>query len=292
MMNQALERQQQRTGLELATTNERSSLTKLTMRELRELATVMVESGAFPDIKSAAQAQIKIIAGAELGFSPIVSMTGIHFFQGKVSIGANLVASLIKDSGKYEYKILQHTDQICEIAFYQHIGSDLKSLGAAVRYTWADAQRAGLTGKDNWKKYPMDMLFAACIRQGSRRYCADIFRGTAPDHDEPDVVDVETSSMDDAAAQNVTVDGEIIEPADINELPTEAPPDPDPIDESPTADPEESAYETLFQSVKERLNGMTSRESQSILNGRKISTFDLKALAAFNEELDKFGADK
>ncbi len=182
-MNQALQKSERQQGGLVAIDGGRNSLAKLNMRELKELAEVFMVSGAFPDIKSVAQAQVKILAGAELGFSAIVSMTGIHFFQGKVTIGSNLLASLIKDSGKYEFKILQHTDKLCEIAFFQHIGDQIKSLGTPVLYTIDDARLAGLTGKDNWKKYPKDMLFAACIRQGSRRYCADILRGTVSDTD-------------------------------------------------------------------------------------------------------------
>lgn len=190
--------------------NERSSLARVNMRELKDLAAVFIDSGAFPDVKSASQAMVKIIAGSELGFTPIVSMTGVHFFQGKVSLGANLMASLIKDSGKYEYKILQHTSQICEIAFYQHIGSELKSLGTPVVYTLDDAAKAGLLSKDNWKKYPMDMLFAACIRQGCRRYCADVLRGMTPETDTTadETAVASDTSFDDDKAENVTVDAE------------------------------------------------------------------------------------
>jgi len=201
-------------GLSLVKADERNSLARLNMRELKELATVFMESGSFPDIKSAAQAQVKIIAGAELGFSPIVSMTGIHFFQGKVEFSSTLKASLIKASGKYEYKILQHTRELCEVAFFQKVGNELRSLGVPVKYTMEDARIAGLAGKDNWKKSPMDMLFAACIRQGQRRHCADVLRGLGPEADSEATEEIDTSAMDDATAQNVTVEGSVVETVD------------------------------------------------------------------------------
>ena len=151
----------------------RNSLAKMSMRDLKELAGVFIESGSFTDVKGAAQALVKIIAGQELGFSPIVAMTGIHFFNGKVSLGANLIASLIKDSGKYEYKITEHDATACSVVFYQTINSEIKQLGVPVRYTFADATKAGLTGKDNWKKYSeiylrnfgkMNIVKSKCIR--------------------------------------------------------------------------------------------------------------------------------
>lgn len=179
---------------------EHNKLAKLNMRELKELATVFIESGSFTDVKQTAQAMVKILAGQELGFSPIVSMTGIHFFNGKVAIGANLIASLIKDSGKYEYKITEHTADACSVLFYQKINNELKQLGVPVRYTIADAAKAGLMVKDNWKKFPMDMLFAACIRQGSRRYCADVLRGVTGETDVDINETINTAAMDEAAA--------------------------------------------------------------------------------------------
>lgn len=195
--------------------NGNNKLARLNMRELKELAEIFVASGSFQDIKSVAQAQVKILTGAELGFSPIQSMIGVHFFNGKPSIGANLIASLIKDSGKYEYKITEHTDQTCSVLFYQRINDELKSLGTAVTYTYADATKAGLTGKDNWKKYPKDMLFAACIRQGARRYCADILRGVTAEADTANDIDVDARVMDETALLESgdtvnTVTGEVL----------------------------------------------------------------------------------
>lgn len=310
-MNQtALQRNDQsKTNLVGIDGNGDNRLARLNMRELKELATVFVESGAFPDIKQVAQAMVKIIAGQELGFSPIVSMTGIHFFQGKVEFSSTLKASLIKDSGKYEYKVLQHTNECCEIAFYQRIGNELKSLGTPVFYTIEDAQMAGLLGKDNWKKYRKDMLFAACIRQGTRRYCADVLRGVSSDHDSAldesdgpiDPNALGTSAMDDANAQNVTVDaepipesneaeavdmttGEVIEVDAVDPSIHEQPAD---VDEEPaTVDAVESTVENLIESAKERLNAIPSRDAQEILGGRKVGAMDLKQIKAFHKELD------
>lgn len=62
MTQTALQRNdQQRTNL-VGIDGGNNGLAKLNMRELKELATVFVESGAFPDIKQVAQAMVKIIA--------------------------------------------------------------------------------------------------------------------------------------------------------------------------------------------------------------------------------------
>lgn len=179
---------------------------KLSLREIQQLGDVFKESGFFPDIKHAAQAVVKIIAGQELGFPPVVAMTGIHFFQNKVEFSSTLKASAIKASGRYDYKILKHTNQECEVAFFKKVNNEWVSCGVPVTYTMRDAQAAGLSGKDNWKKFGPDMLFAACIRQGFRRYCADVLRGYVPETDSNEGDAVDAQAFEDAAAQNQTVD--------------------------------------------------------------------------------------
>src|SRR5262249_56671466 len=52
------------------------------MADLQNLGQIFVKSGFFADIKDAAQAIVKVMAGSELGFPPIASMTGVYLFQG------------------------------------------------------------------------------------------------------------------------------------------------------------------------------------------------------------------
>ena len=64
-----------------------------------KLAEVMAKSGFFTDARDAAQAVVKVLAGAEMGFGPVSSMTGVNIIKGKVSIGANLMAAAVRRSG-------------------------------------------------------------------------------------------------------------------------------------------------------------------------------------------------
>ena len=67
---------------------------------MMRIGTLLAQSGFFQDSKGAAQAVTKMMAGAEIGFGPIASMTGINVIQGRVSISANLMAAAIKRSGR------------------------------------------------------------------------------------------------------------------------------------------------------------------------------------------------
>lgn len=140
--------------------------------DIMTLGQTLAQSGYFSDSKQAAQAVVKVIAGQELGFGPVASMTGIHIIQGKVALGANLLAAAIKRSGRYNYRVLEHSNDGCKIEFFEND----TSVGIS-EFNKADAQAAGLLGKDNWKKFPRNMYFSRALSNGQKWYCPDVGNG-------------------------------------------------------------------------------------------------------------------
>jgi len=145
------------------------------LQDTIQLSEILVRSGYFKDSSDAAQAVVKVLAGSEIGFGPIASMTGVHIVQGKPTIGANLLGAAIKGSGKYSYRVLEHTNDRCEIAFYER-GQEI----GRSDFTMQDAQVAGLTSNPTWKKYPRNMLFSRAMSNGARWHCPDVFSGVTP----------------------------------------------------------------------------------------------------------------
>ena len=88
------------------------NLQRITATEAMSIGKAFAESGMFPDIKSAAQAIVKIQAGQEIGIPPFAAMSGIHIIQGKPTIGAGVMASCVKGSGKYDYRVIEATEKI------------------------------------------------------------------------------------------------------------------------------------------------------------------------------------
>lgn len=139
------------------------------------------KSGMFQDIKSAQQAVVKIMAGAEMGISPFQAMSGIHIIQGKPTIGAGLMASRVKASGKYNYKIVEMDEKVCKIQFYEqcavlndkHNNKGWNEIGVST-FTIEDAKKAGTKNLD---KFPRNMLFARAMSNGVRWFCPDIYEG-------------------------------------------------------------------------------------------------------------------
>jgi hypothetical protein len=155
------------------------------MAELQTAANAMHASGYFGDVKSQAQAMVKVMAGAEIGLPPFASMSGIHIVNGKPTLGANLIATLVKNDPRYDYRVKRADNEACVLAWYEG--------GAAVgesSFSIQEANAAGLTGKDNWRKYTSDMLFARALTRGARRYAPGIFGG-APIYT-PDEMGVDT----------------------------------------------------------------------------------------------------
>lgn len=142
---------------------------QLPLGELMNMAKMFAESGMFPDIKSAAMAVVKMQAGQEMGIPPFQAMNGIHIIAGKATVGAGIIASRVKASGKYDYEVMQQDDKACSIDFYQ----GKKKLGNST-FTIDDAKRAQTKNMD---KYPRNMLFARAISNGVKWYTPDIFDG-------------------------------------------------------------------------------------------------------------------
>lgn len=138
---------------------------------MQRVAIVLHESGYFSDVKSKAQAIIKVMAGAELGLPPFASMTGIHIIQGKPALGANVIATLVKNDPRYDYRVREMTDTVCRIEFFE--GG--VSCGTS-EFTAQDARKAATKNMD---KFPKNMLFARAMSNGAKWFTPGIFGGAA-----------------------------------------------------------------------------------------------------------------
>lgn len=162
--------------------------------ETMQLGKLLAASGFFADSRDAAQAVVKVLAGAELGFGPIASMTGVNIIKGKVTLSANLIAAAIKRSGRYNYRVVKMTDAVCEIDFYE----GREKIGTSA-FSMDDAKSAGLASNDNWRKFPRNMLFARAISNGAKWFCPDLSGGPLYTPDELGAaVDGETGEVIDA----------------------------------------------------------------------------------------------
>jgi len=222
-------------GSEVATTRSRYTALSIGTNDglsrMERIATVMASSGAFKDAKGSAQAFAKLVIGEELGVGPAAAMAQIFLFDGKVTFGASLIASQVKGSGRYRYLVTESSAKRCEIRWSEFLDDAWTEVGVS-EFTLEEAKTAGLLGKDNWRKYPSDMLFARALTRGARRYCPDVFGGGS----------VYTP---EEVGGNVDEDGNLI----IDEAPAGSPPPPPdiPEDDGPALSPVETAKAAIVE---------------------------------------------
>lgn len=170
-----------------------NEIVKSSLTEIMSIGKAFAESGMFPDIKTAAQAVVKIQAGAEMGIPPFAAMSGIHIIQGKPTVGAGLMAANVKGSGKYDYRVVESTEKVCSIDFYQ----GKEKIGNST-FTIEDAKKAQTKNLD---KFPKNMLFARAISNGVKWYTPDVFSGPVYVPEEMTAVVTEDVTHDDLTKQ-------------------------------------------------------------------------------------------
>jgi hypothetical protein len=174
-----------------------------------ELGNVLAKSGFYKDTKDPYQAVVKLMYGQQMGFPPMVAITGIHVFDGNVMIGCHLLAGKVKQSGRYDYRVVFHDATRCEIQFFEITGGKREPVGVS-GFTIEEAKQAGCMTKSPWQKTPRNMLYARAMGNGVRWFCPDLFTG----------LNVYTEGDD---IPGVTIDAEVIEqpterPANVLEI--------------------------------------------------------------------------
>lgn len=186
----------------------------LSLGQMKEYAGVFYASGYFKDQKSLSQGIVKIMAGQELGLAPFTAMKGINIIDGKPELSAGLMGSLIKNSGKYDYRVKDWTSEGCTVTILQND----KEVGSAT-FNTEDATTAGLINKNNWKSHPKAMYFARALSMAARTYCPEVLGGgsvyvegeLSGETSEAEVVTTPEIVKDDVVEEEVTTDDAVEE---------------------------------------------------------------------------------
>ena len=131
------------------------------INEVERMAMAVAKSGLF-GIKEPNQAlALMLIAQAE-GLHPAIAARDYNIIQGRPALKADaMLARFQSAGGKVEWMTL--TDE-------RVVGKFTHAQGGTVEIDWdmARAKKAGLGGKDNWTKWPRQMLRARVISEGIR----------------------------------------------------------------------------------------------------------------------------
>lgn len=158
--------------------------------ELKGFLQTLIDSKKLPThIKNVEDAFTVAQMGKELGFATMQAFHYIIPIQGKLSLSAKATGALLrkggvkyvtKEDGVFTYKggsaqpstaDEKPIDQRTTILFIRD------GLEEECSFTWKDAEKQGLTTKDNWKRMPKEMLWARCLAKGANRIGSDLLLG-------------------------------------------------------------------------------------------------------------------
>lgn len=146
-----------------------------TIDEVNSLSERFAKSALIPaDLRAKpADVLVTLLAGQELGLAPMAALRSIHVIKGKPVLSADAMVGIVLASGAAEY--FRATSRSATSVTYEtkRRGCDPVSL----TWTIEDAERAGLSGGDNWKKYPRAMLSARCKAELARDVYPDVLAG-------------------------------------------------------------------------------------------------------------------
>jgi hypothetical protein len=201
---------------------------------LQKVADGLFKSGMFPNAKNTFGAYAIVQYGHELGIPPMMALKNINIISGQLACNAQLMLSMAMSRG-VTYKVIKETDKGAEIEFKR---GDITYVAS---FTEEDAKAAGLTGKDNWKKYARDMYFWRAAAKGIRRISPDAVLGlyTKDEISNGEIIDVAPQSAkvktEDLAKKETIVDA-VTEEGELPTPPLEEVP-PRQADVQPTPEP-------------------------------------------------------
>jgi hypothetical protein len=100
-------------------------------------------------------------------------LRSIHIIDGKATFSAELMVQLARKAGHSITGTV--TEESATVTGRRVDNGDEMT----VVFALADAERAGLLGKSNWKKHPGPMLWARAVSQLCRMLFADCFAGAS-----------------------------------------------------------------------------------------------------------------
>ena len=183
-MEQTIEQTQQWSApsttwsMELATTQPRG-IGLVNPNETRDWAEVFRKSGLFsfdgaPEVQLA-QAQVKILAGAEMGLQPFHAMQSLYIVKGHVFVSAAAMGALINGSKYAKFVTKESTADKAVIEFYRREGEKWE-LVHTQSYTW-DEVPAARRQNATYTSDRADMIWNRCMTKGGKKSFPELLGG-------------------------------------------------------------------------------------------------------------------
>lgn len=136
--------------------------------DVERMAQAIARSGLF-GMKSPDQAMALMLVAQAEGMHPAIAARDFHVIQGRPALKADAMLARFQAAGG-KVRWIAYTDARVAATFSHPAGGEVE-----VEWTFEQAKRVGLTGKDVWRQYPRAMLRARVVSEGIRT----VFPGVA-----------------------------------------------------------------------------------------------------------------
>lgn len=172
-----------------------------------------------------------VATGRELGIGDLEALRSIYVVDGKPTLSAELMVRLVRRRG-HSIRGEFNPESVTATGRRGDNGDEM-----TVTWTMEMAKRAGLSGKDNWKRYPEALLWARAASQLCRMLFPDVVAGVHYTDDEAELLP-EDRAVEAVGELKVPDEGAPVDlgPEDPPSL-ASGPENPEPADEGQTAFP-------------------------------------------------------
>ena len=139
--------------------------------DIERMALAVAKSGLF-GLKTPEQAMALMLVAQAEGLHPASAARDYHIIQGQPALRSDAMLARFQAAGG-SVQWVDYTDERVT-GIFSH------PAGGKIEITWdmTRAKQAGLGGKDNWRKFPRQMLAARCISEGVKRVYPGVAVGT------------------------------------------------------------------------------------------------------------------
>jgi hypothetical protein len=175
-----------------------------TIDSLQVMAKAVAASRLWKTVDTPEKALALMLLCQSEGLHPMTAVRRYDLIQGTPTMKSEAqLAEFYARGGAVVW--MQRTAEVCEAKF---IHPKNCPDGVVIKWTMDDARRAGLTGKDNWKHYPRQMLAARVQAEGVQAVDPGAGLGMLTPEE---AMDVRSHIADQAAALASTLTGEPVQ---------------------------------------------------------------------------------
>lgn len=183
---------------EIAIANQQRGVQNFSMQDLSQMARAFAASGLF-GCKTEAQALALMLVAQSEGRHPATVAQDYDIIGGRPAIRANSALARFQNAGG-SIRWIERNDKAAEAEFSHPQGGTM-----SFRWDMDRAAKAGLTGKDNWKHYPAQMLSARVESEGVRAILPACLNGMYVVEEVRDIVDENGKKMKPLPPENEVV---------------------------------------------------------------------------------------